>query len=52
MLDIPQKGPALWQVFKNTYRIPDMTFVPVSESNYAPLRKYADQIKDLNINEK
>jgi phosphonate transport system substrate-binding protein len=52
MLDIPKKDPALWEVFKNTYRLPDMTFVPVSESNYAPLRKYADQIKDLNINEK
>ena len=52
LVDIPQKDPALWQVFKDTYRIPDLTFVPVSDSNYAPLRKYADQIKDLNINEK
>jgi phosphonate transport system substrate-binding protein len=52
MVDIPKKDPALMQVFRNTYRIPDMTFVPVSEANYAPLRKYADQIKDLNINEK
>jgi phosphonate transport system substrate-binding protein len=52
LIDIPQKDPALWDVFKKMYHIPDMTFVPVHDSTYDGLRKFADQLKDLNINEK
>lgn len=52
LLDIPQKDPALWDLFKKTYRIPDMTFVPVHDSTYDGLRKFSEQLKDLNVNEK
>jgi phosphonate transport system substrate-binding protein len=52
LLDIPQKNPALWDVFKKTYRMPDLTFVSVHDSTYDGLRKFANQLKDLNVNEK
>jgi phosphonate transport system substrate-binding protein len=52
LLAIPQKDPALWETIKKTYRRPNMTFVPVNDSTYDGLRKFAAQVKNLNIAEK
>jgi hypothetical protein len=32
--------------------MPDLTFVSVHDSTYDGLRKFANQLKDLNVNEK
>jgi phosphonate transport system substrate-binding protein len=52
MLAIPQKDPALWESIKKSARHPDMTYVPVSNSTYDGMRKFAAQMNNLNINEK
>lgn len=52
ILAIPQKDPTLWATLKKFYRLPDMTFVPVQDSTYDGLRKFANQVKGFNFNEK
>lgn len=52
LLDIPQKDPALWESIKKMRRRPDMTFIPVNDSVYDGLRKFAAQFKDFNFVEK
>ena len=52
LLAIPEKDPALWKTIKEFYRRPNMTFVAVQNSDYDGLRKFAAQLKDLNVADK
>jgi phosphonate transport system substrate-binding protein len=51
-LDMQQKDPALWKQYTMLYHHPNMTFVPIKDSDYDGLRKFAAQLKDVKFSEK